>query len=50
MPPISAHRPQWRWCERHTEVPIMLVRDDGVIYNTGLTFKLAIDRSIGAIE
>lgn len=39
VPPISAHQPDWRWCERQTEVPILLVRNDGVIYNTGLSFK-----------
>jgi hypothetical protein len=38
VPDISAFRPQWTFVERVHEVPIALVRTDGVIFSTGMTF------------
>lgn len=38
VPDISSFEPQWQYVRRAKEVCISLVRDDGVIYNTGLTF------------
>lgn len=39
VPDISAFEPQWQYVRQSKEVRISLVReDDGVIYNTGLTF------------
>ncbi|XP_022094986.1 recombining binding protein suppressor of hairless-like isoform X2 [Acanthaster planci] len=38
VPDISAFRGEWRWVRRPTQVPVTLVRNDGIIYPTGLTF------------
>ncbi|KAF0295612.1 Suppressor of hairless protein [Amphibalanus amphitrite] len=38
VPDISAFRGNWQWVRQPTNVPICLVRTDGVIYSTGLTF------------
>ncbi|XP_072046034.1 recombining binding protein suppressor of hairless-like isoform X1 [Amphiura filiformis] len=38
VPDISAIRCEWRWVRRATQVPVTLVRNDGIIYPTGLTF------------
>lgn len=38
VPDISAFRGEWRWVRRATQVPVTLVRNDGIIYPTGLTF------------
>lgn len=38
VPDISAFRAGWRWVRAPLQVPVLLVRNDGVIYSTGLTF------------
>lgn len=38
VPDISAFRAGWRWVRQPLQVPVLLVRNDGVIYSTGLTF------------
>ncbi len=38
VPDISAFRSGWRWVRQPLQVPVSLVRNDGVIYATGLTF------------
>ncbi|XP_046547316.1 LOW QUALITY PROTEIN: recombining binding protein suppressor of hairless-like [Haliotis rubra] len=38
VPDISAFRAGWKWVRQQLHVPVCLVRNDGVIYATGLTF------------
>ncbi|CAG0879826.1 unnamed protein product, partial [Cyprideis torosa] len=38
VPDISSFRSGWQWVRQPTQVPVSLVRTDGVIYATGLTF------------
>lgn len=38
VPDISLFREGWQWVRVPTQVPVSLVRDDGIIYATGLTF------------
>ncbi|XP_078600861.1 recombining binding protein suppressor of hairless-like isoform X2 [Branchiostoma floridae x Branchiostoma japonicum] len=38
VPDISAFREGWRWVRQPIQVPISLVRNDGVIYPTSLNF------------
>ncbi|XP_026695337.2 suppressor of hairless homolog isoform X2 [Ciona intestinalis] len=38
VPDISAFREGWKWVKESVQVPINLVRNDGVIYPTNLTF------------
>lgn len=38
VPDISAFRAGWRWVRQPLQVPVTLVRNDGIIYATGLTF------------
>ena len=38
VPDISQFRNGWHWVRQPTQVPVSLVRNDGVIYATGLTF------------
>lgn len=38
VPDISAFRSGWRWVRQPLGVPVSLVRSDGIIYSTGLTF------------
>ncbi|ELT98158.1 hypothetical protein CAPTEDRAFT_179039 [Capitella teleta] len=38
VPDISAFRSGWKWVRQPLQVPVSLVRHDGVIYATGLTF------------
>lgn len=38
VPDISAFREGWQWVRQPTQVQVSLVRNDGVIYATGLTF------------
>ncbi|XP_045568827.1 recombining binding protein suppressor of hairless [Salmo salar] len=38
VPDISAFREGWRWVRQPVQVPVTLVRNDGVIYSTALTF------------
>jgi recombining binding protein (suppressor of hairless) len=38
VPDISLFKEEWQWVRVPTQVPVSLVRDDGVIYCTGLTF------------
>ncbi|XP_025088250.1 recombining binding protein suppressor of hairless-like isoform X1 [Pomacea canaliculata] len=38
VPDISAFRNGWRWVRQPLQVPVSLVRSDGIIYSTGLTF------------
>nr|CUK27656.1 Supressor of Hairless [Euperipatoides kanangrensis] len=38
VPDISAFRGGWQWVRQPTQVPVSLVRNDGIIYATGLTF------------
>lgn len=38
VPDISAFRGGWQWVRQPTQVPVSLVRSDGIIYATGLTF------------
>ncbi|CAG7734963.1 unnamed protein product [Allacma fusca] len=39
VPDISAFRNEWLWVRQPTQVPVSLVRNDGIIYATGLKFK-----------
>ena len=38
VPDISQFRGGWQWVRQPTQVPVTLVRNDGIIYHTGLTF------------
>lgn len=38
VPDISAFREGWRWVRQPVQVPVTLVRSDGIIYATALTF------------
>lgn len=38
VPDISAFRAGWRWVRQPLQVPVSLVRCDGIIFSTGLTF------------
>ena len=38
VPDISQFKRGWQWVRQPTQVPVSLVRTDGVIYATGLTF------------
>uniref|UniRef100_A0A3P9IY07 Recombination signal binding protein for immunoglobulin kappa J region b n=1 Tax=Oryzias latipes TaxID=8090 RepID=A0A3P9IY07_ORYLA len=38
VPDISAFREGWRWVRQPVQVPVTLVRNDGIIYSTTLTF------------
>ncbi|CAL8086827.1 unnamed protein product [Orchesella dallaii] len=38
VPDISLFREGWQWVRVPTQVPVSLVREDGIIYATGLTF------------
>ena len=38
VPDISQFREGWQWVRQPTQVPVALVRNDGIIYSTGLTF------------
>lgn len=39
VPDISAFKEGWKWVEQSKQVEVSLVRNDGVIYDTGLTFS-----------
>ncbi|CAO2604759.1 Suppressor of hairless protein homolog [Lemmus lemmus] len=41
VPDISAFREGWRWVRQPVQVPVTLVRNDGIIYSTSLTFTYA---------
>jgi len=38
VPEINQFREGWQWVRQPTQVPVSLVRNDGIIYATGLTF------------
>ncbi|CAI9154525.1 unnamed protein product [Rangifer tarandus platyrhynchus] len=38
VPDISAFQEGWRWVRQPVQVPVTLVRNDGIIYSTSLTF------------
>ena len=38
VPDISVFRNGWQYVRQPTQVPVTLVRNDGIIYSTGLTF------------
>ncbi len=38
VPDISQFRRGWQWVRQAAQVPVSLVRTDGIIYATGLTF------------
>ncbi|XP_033228162.1 suppressor of hairless protein-like [Belonocnema kinseyi] len=38
VPDISLFRGEWLWVRQPRQVPVSLVRNDGIIYATGLTF------------
>ena len=38
VPDITQFRGGWQWVRQPTQVPVSLVRNDGIIYATGLTF------------
>lgn len=38
VPDISQFKRGWQWVRQPTQVPVSLVRTDGIIYATGLTF------------
>lgn len=38
VPDISAFREGWRWVRQPVQVPVTLVRNDGIIYASALTF------------
>jgi len=38
VPDISQFRNGWQWVRQPTQVPVSLVRNDGIIYATGLSF------------
>jgi recombining binding protein (suppressor of hairless) len=38
VPDISQFKQGWQWVRQPTQVPVSLVRTDGIIYATGLTF------------
>ena len=38
VPDISQFRGEWSWVRQPTQVQVSLVRNDGIIYATGLTF------------
>ncbi len=38
FPTVSAFREGWRWVRQPVQVPVTLVRNDGIIYSTALTF------------
>uniref|UniRef100_A0A3B3I6T4 Heparan-alpha-glucosaminide N-acetyltransferase n=1 Tax=Oryzias latipes TaxID=8090 RepID=A0A3B3I6T4_ORYLA len=38
VPDISSFREGWRWVRQPVQVPVTLVRNDGIIYSTALTF------------
>jgi len=38
VPEIGQFREGWKWVRQPTQVPVSLVRNDGVIYATGLSF------------
>ena len=38
VPDISQFRGGWQFVRQPTQVPVTLVRNDGIIYSTGLTF------------
>ena len=38
VPEIALFREGWQWVRQPTQVPVSLVRNDGVIYATGLSF------------
>ncbi|CAG0919512.1 unnamed protein product [Notodromas monacha] len=39
IPDISSFKHGWRWVRQTKQVPVSLVRDDGIIYSTKLTFS-----------
>lgn len=43
VPDISEYQGSWSWIDRSTEVPVSLVRNDGIIYSTGLTFNYNVE-------
>ena len=43
MPDISEYQLNWSWIDRTNEVPVSLVRNDGIIYATGLTFNYNVE-------
>lgn len=43
VPDISYFRDEWSWLRQPTQVPVSLVRNDGIIYSTGLTFTYSPD-------
>merc|ERR1719468_1189943 len=48
VPDISAFREGWQWVRQPTQVPVTLVRNDGIIYSTGLTFTYTPEPGPGA--
>ena len=38
VPEITAFRAEWKYVRHPLQVPVCLVRNDGVIYSTGLNF------------
>ena len=43
VPDISKFKRGWQWDQKLTQVPISLVRTDGIIYATGKTFTYTPD-------
>ena len=43
VPDISLFRGEWLWVRQPAQVPVSLVRNDGIIYATGLTFTYTPD-------
>ncbi|XP_058794772.1 suppressor of hairless protein-like [Phymastichus coffea] len=43
VPDMSEFQGNWSWINRGTEVPVLLVRNDGIIYSTGLTFNYDVE-------
>lgn len=46
VPDVSAFGSDWRWLRYPITVPLLLIRDDGLIYSSSFTFTYTPEQSL----